>query len=91
MKCAINFYPISCHLGRGPKWQDCFLLFFARAQKVVNKGWRTTIWKIGFYGVLSKMHIGVMTARTTVLLPDITTDSTVTEATPPHAIRRLEI
>ena len=26
----------------GPKWQDCFDTFCARAQKVQNKGWRST-------------------------------------------------
>ena len=26
----------------GPKWQDCFDTFCARAQNVQNKGWRST-------------------------------------------------
>ena len=31
------------------QWQDCSVLFCARAQKVQNKGWRTT-GKSGFVG-----------------------------------------
>jgi hypothetical protein len=65
------FFP---YLAIGPKALMARLfcaLFYARAQKVQNKGRRTTMRKIEVYGVLSRMRIGVCTERTTVLLPDI--------------------
>ena len=40
--CIIIFSRILPFGPEGPKWQDCFDTFCARAPKVQNKGWRST-------------------------------------------------
>ena len=43
MHCELLIFSRILPFGpEGPKWQDCFDTFCARAQKVQNKGWRST-------------------------------------------------
>ena len=42
LKLGIYVSIFSRILPFGPKWQDCFDTFCSRAQKVQNKGWRST-------------------------------------------------
>ena len=54
--CVINNFahPLALPLGsKGFKWLGCFDTFCARAQKVQNKGWRSTLCNFGIRGILN--------------------------------------